>query len=199
MQRSTSVVETDLSALIERSARGDRAAFGELYEKHALRVFRHAYFLTGDPFLAEDLTAQTFLKALEAIPRYEQRGVPFIAWLLRIAGNLTINYRKAQKNGYHAQLPESLEDDDRFTSPERTCEAKSNGERIWRYVSRLPHEQRQVIVMRFIDDLPYQEVADVLSKSVGAVRVIQFRALANLRRMVQEEEVAAAYAQARAS
>jgi RNA polymerase sigma-70 factor (ECF subfamily) len=199
MQRSTSVVETDLSALIERSARGDRAAFGELYEKHALRVFRHAYFLTGDPFLAEDLTAQTFLKALEAIPRYEQRGVPFIAWLLRIAGNLTINYRKAQKNGHHAQLPESLEDDDRFTSPERTCEAKSNGERIWRYVSRLPHEQRQVIVMRFIDDLPYQEVADVLSKSVGAVRVIQFRALANLRRMVQEEEVAAAYAQARAS
>lgn len=198
MQRSISA-EAEVSTLIERSSRGDRQAFGKLYEKHALRVFRHAYFLTGDPVLAEDLTAQTFLKALEAIPRYEQRGVPFIAWLLRIAGNLTINYKKAQKNGHHAQLPESLEDDDRFISPEKTCEAKSNGERIWRFVRKLPNEQRQVIVMRFIDDLPYQEVAQVLGKSVGAVRVIQFRALANLRNMVQEDEVQMAYASARAS
>jgi RNA polymerase sigma-70 factor (ECF subfamily) len=198
MQRSTSA-EVEVCALIERSVRGDRQAFGQLYEQHALRVFRHAYFLTGDPVLAEDLTAQTFLKALEAIPRYEQRGVPFIAWLLRIAGNLTINYKKAQKNGHHAPLPESLEDDDRFVSPEETCEAKSNGERIWRFVSKLPHEQRQVIVMRFIDDLPYPEVADVLGKSVGAVRVIQFRALANLRGMVNDEEVRLAYASARAS
>jgi len=198
MQRSTSV-ETDFNALIERAARGDREAFGEIYEKHALRVFRHAYFLTGDPVLAEDLTAQTFLKALEAIPRYEQRGVPFIAWLLRIAGNLTINYKKAQKNGHHAQLPETLEDEDRFVSPEWACESKSNGERVWRLVSQLPHEQRQVVVMRFIDDLPYQEVAHVLGKSVGAVRVIQFRALASLRRMVQREDLTMTYVEARAS
>ena len=198
MPRSTSV-ETDLNALIERASRGDREAFGEIYEQHSLRVFRHAYFLTGDPFLAEDLTAQTFLKALEAIPRYEQRGVPFIAWLLRIAGNLTINYKKAQKNGHHAQLPETLEDEDRFVSPERSCEAKSNGERVWRFVSQLPHEQRQVVVMRFIDDLPYQEVAHVLGKSVGAVRVIQFRALAALRRLVQQEELTLTYSEARAS
>ena len=198
MPRSTSVL-TEFSTLIERAARGDRAAFGEIYEQHALRVFRHAYFLTGDPFLAEDLTAQTFLKALEAIPRYEQRGVPFIAWLLRITGNLTINYKKAQKNGHHAQLPDTLEDEDRFTSPEKSCVAKSNSERVWRFVSRLPHEQRQVIVMRFIDDLPYPEVAQVLGKSVGAVRVIQFRALAGLRRMVQEEEMSMAYVEARAS
>ncbi|MEX0682410.1 MAG: sigma-70 family RNA polymerase sigma factor [Dehalococcoidia bacterium] len=198
MQRSTSV-DAASSTLIERAAGGDRQAFGELYEQHALRVFRHAYFLTGDPFLAEDMTAQTFLKALEAIPRYEDRGVPFIAWLLRITGNLTINYKKAQKNGHHAQLPETLEDEDRFTSPEKSCEVKSNSERVWQLVCRLPHEQRQVVVMRFIDDLPYQEVAQVLNKSVGAVRVIQFRALACLRRMVEEEDMAMAYAGARAS
>jgi len=198
MPRSTSV-DTDFSALITQAARGDREAFGCLYEQHALRVFRHAYFLTGDPFLAEDLTAQTFLKALEAIPRYEDRGVPFIAWLLRITGNLTINYKKAQKNGHHAQLPESLEDDDRFTSPEKSCEANNNGERVWRFVSQLPQEQRQVIVMRFIDDLPYDEVAHVLGKSIGAVRVIQFRALAALRRMVQQDEMAVVYAGAIAS
>jgi RNA polymerase sigma-70 factor (ECF subfamily) len=203
MPRSTSVdIANDpqpAEQLIAKAARGDREAFGQLYEAHALRVFRHAYFLTQDPFLAEDLTAQTFLKALEAIPRYEDRGVPFIAWLLRITGNLTINYKKAQKNGHHAQLPDSLVDDDRFTSPEKTAEAKNDSERVWRFVQKLPFEQRQVIVMRFIDDLPYTDVAEVLGKSIGAVRVIQFRALAALRRMVQDADRELAYAIARAS
>jgi RNA polymerase sigma-70 factor (ECF subfamily) len=203
MPRSTSVdtatVPQNADQLIARAAKGDREAFGQLYEEHALRVFRHAYFLTQDPFLAEDLTAQTFLKALEAIRRYENRGVPFIAWLLRITGNLTINYKKAQKNGHHAQLPEALIDEDRFTSPEKSAEARNDGERVWKLVQKLPFEQRQVIVMRFIDDLPYTEVAEVLNKSVGAVRVIQFRALAALRRMVQDTDAELAFASARAS
>jgi RNA polymerase sigma-70 factor (ECF subfamily) len=203
MPRSTSVdtatAPQNADQLIARAAKGDREAFGQLYEEHALRVFRHAYFLTQDPFLAEDLTAQTFLKALEAIRRYENRGVPFIAWLLRITGNLTINYKKAQKNGHHAQLPEALIDDDRFASPEKSAEARNDGERVWKLVQKLPFEQRQVIVMRFIDDLPYTEVAEVLNKSVGAVRVIQFRALAALRRMVQDTDAELAFATARAS
>jgi RNA polymerase sigma-70 factor, ECF subfamily len=198
MPRSTST-ETDTDSLIAAAARGDRDAFGQLYEEHALRVFRHAYFLTGDPVLAEDLTAQTFLKALEAISRYEDRGVPFIAWLLRIAGNLVINHRKSQKNGFHAPLPETLEDDHPESLPEESCEAKVDGKRVWEEVRKLPYEQRQVIVMRFIDDLPYPDVATVLGKTVGAVRVIQFRALANLRQMMQEEEVAALFQQSRAS
>src|SRR5439155_11660734 len=82
------IAETDEEAIIGLAAAGDRTAFGRLYERHALRVLRHAYFLTGDAALAEDVTAQVFLKALEAIPRYETRGVPFVAWLLRITGNI---------------------------------------------------------------------------------------------------------------
>lgn len=203
MPRSTSVDTTiqpqDAATLIAKAARGDREAFGRLYEEHALRVFRHAYFLTQDPFLAEDLTAQTFLKALEAIKRYEDRGVPFIAWLLRITGNLTINHKKAQKNGHHAQLPESIIDEGRFASPEKSAETRNDGERVWTLVQKLPLEQRQVIVMRFMDDLPYTEVAQVLGKSVGAVRVIQFRALATLRRLVQHADASLAYATAQAS
>jgi RNA polymerase sigma-70 factor (ECF subfamily) len=189
MARSASV-ETTGEALIERAAAGDREAFGRLYEQHSVRVFRHAYFLTGDVCLAEDLTAQTFLKALEAIGRYEERGVPFIAWLLRITVNLAINYKKALKNGVHAQLPEQLEDDDALGSPETSCTMKSEGERVWAKVKLLPREQRLVIVMRFMDDLPYSEVASVLGKSIGAVRVIQFRALHNLRALMNKDEQA---------
>ena len=81
MRRSASVL-TEEDQLIARASKGDREAFGQLYERHSIRVFRHAYFLTSDVSLAEDLTGQTFLKALEAIPRFENRGIPFIAWLL---------------------------------------------------------------------------------------------------------------------
>jgi RNA polymerase sigma-70 factor, ECF subfamily len=199
MARSTSAVDSGSDELIALAAAGDREAFGRLYEQHAVRVFRHAYFLTSDVSLAEDLTAQTFLKALEAICRYEDRGVPFIAWLLRITVNLAINHRKAVKNGIHAQLPEQLADDDALSSPEQSCTMKSEGERIWTKVRELPLEQRQVIVMRFMDDLPYCDVAAVLGKSIGAVRVIQFRALHNLRNLLREEQSAEPFRYARAS
>lgn len=198
MARSTSV-DKGPEQLIARAAAGDREAFGHLYEEHAVRVFRHAYFLTSDVTLAEDLTAQTFLKALEAIGRYENRGVPFIAWLLRITVNLAINHRKALKNGIHAQLPEQIVDDDALGSPEQSCTMKSEGERVWSKVMELPTEQRQVIVMRFMEDLAYSDVASVLGKSIGAVRVIQFRALHNLRNLLREEDAAEPLLYARAS
>lgn len=200
MRQSISVAETDQEdQLIARASRGDREAFGCLYEKHSVRVFRHAYFLTGNVTLAEDLTAQTFLKALEAMPRFENRGIPYIAWLLRITVNLAINHKKALKNGHHSQLPETIEDHDTLGSPEASCTLKSEGEHVWLKVRTLPMEQRQVIVMRFLDDLPYATVAEVLGKSVGAVRVIQFRALANLRNILRDEELSTAYQHARAS
>ena len=187
MIRRSAVAETDDDALIISAATGDREAFGRLYERYAVRVLRHAYFLTSDPVLAEDITAQAFLKALEAIPRYESRGVPFVAWLLRITCNLVINHKKSHKNGGHSQLPDTLESPDSNASPENSAELKLDGERVWREVKKLPSEQRQVIVMRFIDDLGYPDIAGVLGKSVGAVRVIQFRALANLRHLMEDE------------
>ncbi len=182
----SNIQKTDDLELIARAARGDREAFGRLYERYVLKVFRHIYFLTSDPQLAEDLTAQTFLNALEALPRYQVRGIPFLAWLLRIACNLTINHRKAQKNNGHAQLPEAVPAIGADYYPEQSCEVKLDGERVWAQVRRLRGDQRQVIVMRFIDGLSYSDIAQVLGKSAGAVRVIQFRALASLRLMLAD-------------
>jgi len=183
MRRSV-LAETDDQELISLAVSGNREAFGRLYERHQPRVLRHAYFLTGDFLLAEDLTAQTFLNAFQAISRYEPRGVPFIAWLLRITGNLTINHRKSAKNGEHTHLPEALEAEGDEYSPEESFEHKADSEQVWEEVRHLPVEQRQVIVMRFVDDLSYQEIAQILGKSVGTVRVIHFRALVNLRHML---------------
>jgi RNA polymerase sigma-70 factor (ECF subfamily) len=194
--RRSNLQEADDSELIACAARGDREAFGALYERYVFRVFRHVYYLTSDPHTAEDLTAQTFLNALEAIPRYEMRGVPFLAWLLRIAYNLTVNHRKVRKNGT-TQLPEGLEIEGTTYSPEASCEAKADGERVWEGVRRLRGDQRQVIVMRFIDGLSYPDIARVLGKSIGAVRVIQYRALCALRRKL-EDDLGQVYARSRA-
>src|SRR3970282_266317 len=137
--RRSNLQETDDSELIARAAQGDREAFGALYERYVFRVFRHVYYLTSDPHTAEDLTA------LEAIPRYEVRGVPFLAWLLRIAYNLTVNYRKVRKNGT-APLPEALEVQGTIYSPEASCEAKADGERVWEGGRRVRGGQAQGIV-----------------------------------------------------
>jgi RNA polymerase sigma-70 factor (ECF subfamily) len=184
MRRSTS--QADDEVLISRAVEGERDAFGQLYERYALRVFRHVYFLTGDVQLSEDITAQTFLNALEAMPRYQMRGAPFVAWLLRIASNLVINHRKSLKNN-NSYLPETIEAEEAQYSPEKCTEAKVDSERVWEMVRRLPYDQRQVVVMRFIDGLGYPEIAIVLNKSIGAVRVIQFRALSNLRDMLRNQ------------
>jgi len=197
MRRST-LAETDNEPdLISLAATGNRDAFGRLYERYRLRVLRHALFLTGDPILAEDITEQTFLNALQAISRYQARGVPFVAWLLRITCNLTINHKKSAQNNGHAQLPEALPAEGTAYSPEDSCELKDDSRRVWDEVRHLPGEQRQVIVMRFIDDLSYQDIAQVLGKSVGAVRVIHFRALTNLRHTLDTKQPA--WRQTRAS
>ena len=184
--RRSSLQKADDTDLIAGAAKGDREAFGALYERYVFKVFRHVYYLTSDVHAAEDLTSQTFLKALEAIHRYEMRGVPFLAWLLRIAYNITVNHKKLRSNG-NAPLPDAVEVQGTRYSPEASCEAKADGERVWEGVRTLRGDQRQVIVMRFVDGLSYPDIAQVLGKSVGAVRVIQYRALSALRRRLEDD------------
>jgi len=176
--------------LVDRATAGDREAFGELYDRCVRRVFRHVSYMVNDVDLAEDLTEQTFLRALEAIHRYERRGVPFLAWLLRIARNLYLNDRRVQRNNSSIH---NKWNGGAAASPEFYCEAKLDGEEVWRAVRALDGDQRQVIVLRFMDGLSYADVADVLGKSVGAVRVAQYRALRALRRRLEDGDLGRHY------
>jgi RNA polymerase sigma-70 factor (ECF subfamily) len=169
--------------LIDRATAGDREAFGELYERYVRRVFRHVLYMVNEVDIAQDLTEQTFLRALEAIHRYERRGSPFLAWLLRIARNLCLNGQRVERNNSTIRKKWGS---GAAASPESLCEAKLDGEEVWRAVRKLDGDQRQVIVLRFMDGLSYADVADVLGKSVGAVRVAQCRALRALRRRLED-------------
>jgi len=175
--------------LVGRATVGDREAFGELYERCVSRVFRHILYMVNDVDVAQDLTEQTFLRALEAIHGYEWRGVSFLAWLLRIARNLYLNGQRVQRNNSSIrQNPGGV-----VASPESFCEAKLDGEEVWQAVAALDGDQRQVIVLRFMDGLSYADVAGVLGKSVGAVRVDQYRALRALRRSLEDDGLGRRY------
>jgi len=169
--------------LVQRAVEKDQAAFAALYDRHVVRIYRHIYYLVGDAREAEDLTAQTFLKAWEAIGRYKDRGAPIVAWLLRIAHNLTVSYLRSKRD--HSELQDAYVDQKRGGNPEAVLEQSSDEKSVREAVMKLRNEQRQVIMLRFVEEMGYQEVAEVIGKSVPAVRVIQHRALGNLRKLIQ--------------
>jgi RNA polymerase sigma-70 factor, ECF subfamily len=173
----------DDTPLVLRAIQRDQDAFGELYDRHVVRVYRHIYYMIGNAAEAEDLTAQTFLKAWEAIDRYQVRGAPFISWLLRIAHNLGVSHLRAKRET--SQLHDGLVDDKLRRDPEWSYQQTAEEELVREAILRLRDEQRQVIILRFIEDLDYREVAEIIGKSVAAIRVIQHRALNSLRKQMK--------------
>lgn len=169
--------------LVQRAIDRETSAFAELYDRHVVRIYRHIYYLVNDAREAEDLTAQTFLKAWEAVDRYKERGAPFVAWLLRIAHNLTVSHLRAKRD--HSELQDYYVDPKMTRNPEQALEQTTDEEHVREAVLKLRAEQRQVIMLRFVEEMDYREVAAVIGKSVPAVRVIQHRALGNLRKLMQ--------------
>ena len=186
--------ELDERTLIMRAIKRDREAFGALYNKHVSRVYRHVYYMVGSPPEAEDLTAQAFLQAWQAIERYQVRGAPFVSWLMRIAHNLGVSHLRSRKPS--TELPETLVDRSRDGNPDDVLQRQADRDRVREAILRLREEHRRVIILRFVEDLAYREVAEIVGKSVPAVRVIQHRALNALRKqmLADEEQRAAANA-----
>jgi RNA polymerase sigma-70 factor (ECF subfamily) len=182
--------DIDERTLVKRAIARDQDAFAALYDRHAVRVYRHVYYMVGNPAEAEDLTAQAFLQAWQAVPRYQIRGAPFVSWLLRIAHNLGVSHLRSRKEG--AELPETLVDRSRDGNPEEVLQRRAEAKRVREAILRLRDEQRQVIMLRFVEDLEYPEVARIVGKSVAAVRVIQHRALNALRKQMRHDPAGAA-------
>ena len=168
--------------IVLKAVERDQEAFAQLYDRHVVRIYRHIYYMVSDSTTAEDLTAQTFLKAWEAIDRYKERGAPIVAWLLRISHNLTVSYLRSKRD--HSELDETFLDQKMTRNPEEALEQASDEKSMREAVLKLRDEQRQVIMLRFVEEMDYREVADIIGKSVPAVRVIQHRALGNLRKIM---------------
>jgi RNA polymerase sigma-70 factor (ECF subfamily) len=170
----------------ESTARGlqkrDPEAWAEVYEKYFSRVYRYIALRVGDKTEAEDLAGQVFLKALESISSFKWRGVPVSAWLFRIAHNQVIDYRRTSKAKLHSPLDESLMSNDDDIDPVLEAERNLDVHRVVQAVGLLTQAQRDVIELRFAGELSTAEVAKVLGKSQGAVKVLQHSALVALRK-----------------
>lgn len=166
--------------LVRRAQNRDQEAFAQLYEEHFDRIYRYLALRIGNEMEAEDLTQQVFLNALQSINSFRWRGVPFSAWLYRIAHNQAVDHLRKKKKRTDVPLDESLVSGD--SSPQSAIELKMDTEQLLRAAGRLTEAQRQVIALRFTSELSIAEVARVMGKSQGAVKALQHSAIVALRR-----------------
>ncbi|HLZ08566.1 MAG TPA: sigma-70 family RNA polymerase sigma factor [Chloroflexota bacterium] len=169
--------------LVGRAVNRDAAAFGLLYESHVDRIYRYVYFRVGTTGDAEDLTEIVFLKAWEAIDRYQPRGVPFVAWLYRLAHNLVVDSYRSRRQT--VPLDDLTEAEEPGADVMELVEERLDAEEVRAALRTLSPEHQQLIVLRFVEGLSHAEVAEITGKSEGAMRVVQYRALQMLARALQ--------------
>lgn len=184
---STGFSEKTKDRLLVEAAQKDPTRFADLYEENFERVYAFILRRVARREEAEDLTSEVFQKALTNLPRFKWRGVPFAAWLLRIAANaIADKHQAAAREG----APSGVEDiADLAVSGEATQEVLEGVEQraaLFRLVDELPEDQKRVIVMRFAEEKGIHEIAEMLGRSEGAVKQLQFRGLQNLRARIEE-------------
>lgn len=173
------------AALVEAAAAGDAQAFAALYDQHVERIYRHVYYRVGHRPEAEDLTQQVFLRAWQAMRRYRPTAAPFIAWLLTIAHNLLVNFYRQRRDTKPLELEPAVRA--LWADPEAEALARHDRLAAQTAILCLKPDHQQVISLRFLEGFSTAEVASALGKTEGHIRVLQHRALAELRRILAAE------------
>jgi RNA polymerase sigma-70 factor, ECF subfamily len=172
--------------LLIEAAQNDPSRFAELYENNFHRVYAFVARRVADRDEAQDVTAEVFHQALKNIGRFQWRGVPFAAWLLRIAANALADRWQRAARGVEVQAEDSLEE--RAESDAGNAAELERHAMLFQLVDRLPADQRMVVLRRFVDQKSIREIAQELGRSEGAVKQLQFRALETLRGQVRKSQ-----------
>lgn len=176
----TSYAHLDEAALIEQ-ARSDPEAFGELYRRNVDRIYAYIFYRVGNVADAEDLTARTFFQALSHLPRYRDLGLPFVAWLYRIAHNLVANHHRARGRWKLAPL-DDLELPSRSTdNPERAAVTSERRDALWSAIHRQPEDRQRLLILKFADRLSNEEIGQLMGRTESAVKSLYFRTLKALK------------------
>ncbi len=178
--------EAAIQRLVAEAKDGDAEAFGQLFDHYGEPVYRYIASRVQRPADAEDLTQIVFVKALEALPQYESRGIPFGGWLFRLARNTVIDHARTRHE--HAALDERAERSAGERGPEELVLTKQQIEAVGRALGALTDEQRDVIALRFFAGLSTREAAEAMGKREGTIRGLQFRAIGALRRQLGLDE-----------
>ena len=167
--------------LVER-AKEDPAAFGILYKRYVRKIYSYVYCRIGNRHDAEDLTARIFHHALANIDRYESRGLPFSAWLYRIAHNLVANWLRDRSRRRVISLDELVLIEQRGVSVlEHQAEANEEREALFEAIRRLPADYQQLLILKLMEGMSNVEIGQVMGRSEGAIKSLYFRTLIALR------------------
>ena len=170
----------DEESLVRRAQQRDQEAFTQLYEQHFDRIYRYVALRIGDKTEAEDMTQQVFLNALQSISSFKWKGIPFSAWLFRIAHNQVVDYLRKKAKRATVPLDESQASSN--SNPQLVAERRLDIDQLVSATKRLTKAQREVIALRFSGELSTAEVAKVMGKSQGAVKALQHSAIVALRK-----------------
>ena len=174
------------SRLVHQAKSGDSEAFAQLYDAYLERVYRYVYFRVSDDQTAEDLASQVFLKAWEGLDRYQMKGSPFVAWLYTIAHNLVIDHYRTHKDSVALEEITPLASEDE--SLDEQVGVVFDLQAMREALQFLNEEQQQVLILRFIAELPTENIAKVMGKREGAIRALQMRALQMMAKHMQERK-----------
>jgi RNA polymerase sigma-70 factor (ECF subfamily) len=177
---------TDVPDLeLVRRAATEPEAFGLLYERHVRRIYNYIYYRTGDHHDAEDLTARVFQRALRHVGAFQDMGVPFSAWLYRIAHNLVANWHRDRSRRPVVPLEDHTVLTPGSQHPESLAMAREVGEGLLELVRRLPEERQQLLILKFAERLSNAEIGQIMGRTEGAIKSLYHRTLSSLREEVE--------------
>ncbi len=170
----------DDSALVEL-AKEEAQAFGELYSRYLKKIYNYVYHRTGNTHDAEDLTAKVFMRALSHIGNYEDRGLPFQAWLYRIAHNIVANWHRDQGRRKIIALDDYVAHSLKSDAPDSLAEESEEQAQLMAAVRRLPEDRQQLLLLKFIEEMSNAEIGAIMGRTEGAVKSLYHRTLLALR------------------
>ena len=173
-------------ALVELARGGDKEAFGLLYDHYHVSVYRFLFYRTRSQALAEDLTSETFFRALRSMNNFRWQGRDFGAWLMTIARNLATDHFKASRTRLELTTEDMSPHDDATEGPESAVLAGITNEVLLTALAELPTEQRECIIMRFLQGMSIAETALALDRTNGAIKQLQLRGVRNLAKLLPE-------------
>jgi RNA polymerase sigma-70 factor (ECF subfamily) len=171
--------------ILASASKGDREAFGLLYERYIDRIFNYVYYRTGNVNDAEDLTARVFQRAMNHIVNYTDRGVPFSAWLYRIAHNLIANWHRDRSRKQEIPLSDTPLVA-RGDPPETSLVHTQQQEALLKLIRDLPGERQTLLILKFVDHLSNASIGEIMQRSEGAIKSLYHRTLMSLRDEIGE-------------
>jgi len=183
MKKAQPVIELAVSEenAVRLASQGNAEAFTYIYEQNVTRIYNYIYYRIGSEADAEDLTARVFHRAFGHINSYVEKGVPFSAWLYRIAHNLTANWHRDNHRRKEVSLEEQYDIPLHEDMPELTLEKSQEKETLLKAIRRLPPARQQLILLKFLEDLSNGEIAVIMKRTEGAIKSLYHRSLISLR------------------